>query len=119
MRAKNAKNIALKNMMDAVVGGVVYYLFGYALAYGSPGDGTGNPFIGGESGYAYMLHDAMSKDNTTNPAVGAYGLSGWPVDYAAGLEYYGFFFQYVFAATIATIVSGAVAERIQFKAYMI
>jgi Amt family ammonium transporter len=119
VRAKNAKNIALKNIMDASVGGVVYYLFGYALAYGSPGDGTGNPFVGGESGITFMLHDAMSKSNATNPAVGAYGLTGWAVDTGAGTEYYGFFFQYVFAATIATIVSGAVAERIQFKAYMI
>ena len=47
MRAKNAKNIALKNLMDACIGGVVYWFFGYAFAYASPGDGTGNPFIGG------------------------------------------------------------------------
>jgi len=95
LRAKNAKNIMLKNLMDACVGGVVYYLFGYAFAYGSPGDGTGNAFSGGESSGYFMLVDV------------------------AGEEYYIFFFQYVFAATIATIVSGAVAERIQFKAYMI
>merc|ERR1719230_1777529 len=61
--------------MDACVGGVVYYLIGWGLAYGVP-----------ESG---------------------------------GNDYLGWFFQFVFAATIATIVSGAVAERIQFKAYMI
>ena len=57
VRAKNAKNIALKNTMDACVGGVVYYCFGYCLAYGSPGDGTGNPFSGGELSGACMLSD--------------------------------------------------------------
>lgn len=99
VRAKNAKNIALKNLMDACIGGVVYYLFGYALAYGSTGDGTGNPFIGGETGTSFMLN---------NVAV-----------LGAGNEYYGFFFQYVFAATTATIVSGAVAERIKFSGYIV
>ena len=57
VRAKNAKNIALKNTMDACIGGVVYYIFGYAFAYGSPGDGTGNPFAGGETAGAFMLND--------------------------------------------------------------
>ena len=47
LRAKNAKNIMLKNLMDASIGGFVYYLFGYAICYQSPGDGTGNPFAGG------------------------------------------------------------------------
>merc|ERR1719446_1418189 len=63
VRAKNAKNIALKNTMDACIGGVVYYLFGYGLAYGGPGDGTGNEFAGGKDGaYAFML----SGDELTN-----------------------------------------------------
>ena len=47
LRAKNAKNIMLKNLMDACCGGFVYYAFGYMLSYESPGDGTGNPVFGG------------------------------------------------------------------------
>mmetsp|Transcript_65630 Transcript_65630/g.168949 ORF Transcript_65630/g.168949 Transcript_65630/m.168949 type:complete len:475 (+) Transcript_65630:207-1631(+) len=92
VRAKNTKSIMLKNLMDAVVGGMVYYLFGYGLAYGGAGDGTGNEFIGWGN---FALAPASEQD------------------------YLSWFFQYVFAATIATIVSGAVAERIQFRAYMI
>ena len=34
VRAKNASNIMLKNVMDAAVGAIAYYVFGYSLAYG-------------------------------------------------------------------------------------
>ena len=34
IRAKNASNIMLKNMMDACVAAIAYYLFGYSFAYG-------------------------------------------------------------------------------------
>jgi len=95
IRAKNLKNIMIKNFLDACIGGLAYFSFGYAFAYGSPGDGTGNEFSGGElTGYFFLLD--LPKD-----------------------EYYIWFFQWVFAAATATIVSGAVAERIQFTAYLV
>merc|ERR1719440_2322921 len=45
IREKNAKNIMLKNLMDACIGGMVYYLFGWALAYGVADSGPSD-FIG-------------------------------------------------------------------------
>jgi len=94
IRAKNLKNIMIKNYLDACIGGFGYFAFGYAFAYGSPGDGTGNEFSGGElTGYFLLL------DMPPN-------------------EFYIWFFQWVFAAATATIVSGAVAERIHFIAYL-
>lgn len=99
-RAKNAKNIMLKNLMDACVGGLVYYIFGWGLAHGGEktnekGAPNGKTFLG-DGQFMLLPHKNIE----------AYG-------------YHLFFFNYVFAATIATIVSGAVAERIQFRAYMI
>lgn len=99
-RAKNAKNIMLKNLMDACVGGLVYYVFGWGLAHGGEttnekGAPDGKTFLG-DGQFMLLPHRNIE----------AYG-------------YHLFFFNYVFAATIATIVSGAVAERIQFRAYMI
>lgn len=82
----------INNLMDAVVGGMAYYLVGWGFAYGGPGDGTGNEFIG-------WGNFAMAPANEQ--------------------DYLAFFFHYVFATTIATIVSGAVAESIQFRAYII
>ena len=78
-------------MLDALIGGVVYWILGWAVAYG-PG---GNSFIGGSNFFAYKM------DSTTS------------------LGYPSWFFQYVFAATAATIVSGAIAERTQFFAYFV
>lgn len=95
IRPKNIKNIMVKNYLDAAIGGFAYFTIGYAFSYGSPGDGTGNKFSGGEiSRYFFMLDVPKA-------------------------EYYGWFFQWVFAAATATIVSGAVAERIQQKAYLV
>lgn len=83
VRSKNTKNVLLKNLLDACVGAVSYYLFGYAFAYGSDG-----AFIGGRQ-------FAVSRGNLTQ----------W-------------FFQWAFAATSTTIVSGSVAERTSFYAYL-
>ncbi|KAA8497883.1 Ammonium transporter 1 member 2 [Porphyridium purpureum] len=88
VRTKNTKNVLLKNLLDACVGAIAYYLFGYAFAYGV--DDT-NGFIG-HSGFALSGVDESS--------------------------YHFWFFQWTFAATAATIVSGSVAERTSFYAYL-
>lgn len=94
VRSKNTKNVLLKNVLDACVGSLAYFLFGYALASGDEGAGKGNDFVG-------WGHFALAS-------------SGGRVfnDYSK------FFFQWAFAATAATIVSGSVAERTSFYAYL-
>jgi len=87
VRTKNVKNALMKNVLDAAVGGVAYYVFGYAFAFGSPS----NAFIG---------H-------------GNFALSELPKS-----DYHFYFFQYTFGATATTIVSGSVAERTSFYAYL-
>jgi len=91
IRGKNASNIMLKNMMDASVSAVAYFFFGYSVAYGADGNG----FIGGG------------------------GLMTLPVNEISNEDMIIWYFNYVFAGTTATIVSGAVAERCQFRAYLI
>lgn len=93
VRSKNTKNVLLKNVLDACVGAIAYFLFGYAYAYGT--SSSAESFIG--SGYF-----ALSK--------------GFGVRSDDGFS--SFFFQWAFAATAATIVSGSVAERTSFYAYM-
>jgi Amt family ammonium transporter len=88
-RAKNATNIIMKNLMDFCLGAVVYWAIGWGLMYGDSAGG----FIG-TTQFFYNVAD--------NP------------DY-----YMNWFFQVVFAATAATIVSGAMAERTKFKSYLI
>lgn len=90
VRSKNTKNVLLKNVLDACVGSLAYFLFGWAFAYG-PG---GNKFI----------------------ALGSFALTSY--DGEAFNDYHNFFFQWAFAATAATIVSGSVAERTSFYAYL-
>ncbi|HIG74299.1 MAG TPA: ammonium transporter [Bacteroidetes bacterium] len=90
-RAKNAANIIMKNVMDASAGVVVFFLVGFGLMFGASAGG----WIG-TSGFALT---GLEQDPS------------W--------TYLFFFFQAVFAATTATIVSGAVAERVNFSAYLI
>ncbi|KAH8075633.1 ammonium transmembrane transporter [Aureococcus anophagefferens] len=92
IRAKNAQNILLKNLMDACVGATWFWATGYAFAYGSDSSG-GNWFIGGNK--YFFLANGYEGDS---------GFHDW-------------FFQFAFAATAATIVSGAVAERCSMGAY--
>lgn len=94
-RAKNISNILMKNLFDFVIGTLAFWAIGFALMYG--GDGQ---FIGGEKWW--FLTDA--------PEI----FPGLTVSFFAF-----FFFQLVFAATAATIVSGAMAERTEFKGYLI
>jgi len=101
VRAKNTKNILLKNMLDACVGAVIWFSIGYMIAYD-----TGNGFIGATaiSGLApsfFLNGYAGGAEDTTG-----YAMSGW-------------FFQYVFAAAAATIVSGAMAERTALSGYIV
>jgi ammonium transporter, Amt family len=92
-RAKSVANILMKNMMDMCVGILVFGLVGYHIAY-SGADFFGFSWLFG--GYA----DAPTTD---------YSLM-LPVD---------FLFQAAFAAAAATIVAGAMAERTQFRGYLV
>ncbi len=96
--AKNTANILFKNVMDLAVGVILFYLFGFGLMY--PGDA----FAGGLFGFAGFgiseTSPAVAEPGTLHPQVA-------------------FLFQVAFAATAATIVSGAVAGRMRFGAYLI
>jgi Amt family ammonium transporter len=105
IRRKNVKNILLKSVMDACLGGLVWYLIGYGFAYDADDGVNGhsaNGFIGtGPSNFALS------------------GLKDWePSLGSSGYVWISFFFQYAFAAVAATIVSGAVAERCTLVGYL-
>ena len=87
-RAKNAGNIIMKNVMDFSVGGLTYWAFGFALAYGGS-------TLGG-----FLAYGDVFFFNSADRA------GEW-------------FFQVVFAATAATIISGALAGRVKFTSYLI
>ena len=96
-RAKNVANIFMKNLMDFCVGALLFFAVGYAIAFGGDMTGLGK-VIGGDGFF----------------------LAGDGVFTYATLDKFVFFtFQVAFAATAATIVSGAMAERTQFRSYVI
>ncbi|MBR3085958.1 MAG: ammonium transporter [Kiritimatiellae bacterium] len=92
-RAKNAANIMMKNLMDFAAGSLAFYVLGAALMFGATK-------AAGWLGWGGLGMPSLSS-----------GEGVW--------EWTFFFFQTMFAATAATIVSGAVAERIEFKSYLI
>jgi len=99
-RSKNTVNILFKNSLTPGIGLLLYYLWGFNLMY--PGTGDANGWFG----FAGFL---IGTDE-----------AGVTSAYNAGYTYWtDFLFQGMFAATAATIVSGAVAERIKVSAYLI
>eukprot|EP00803_Ostreobium_quekettii_P006105 evm.model.scf_363.6 EVM.evm.TU.scf_363.6 scf_363:47738-55026(+) len=107
VRSKNTKNILLKNVMDACVGALVWWGWGHSLAFGENGRFP-NEFIGGTNFFM-----SNSNDVSPNEAAKQSGFNN------ANIFYADWVFQWAFAATSATIVSGALAERCQFRAYLI
>lgn len=106
-RAKNSVNILAKNFIVFAVASISFWFIGWGLMFGN-----GSPFMGLEG-----LFFAGGADNS--PALGeaykgAYAALNW-----SGVPMWAkFFFQLVFAGTAATIVSGAVAERIKFHSFI-
>lgn len=92
-RQKNVGNVIGKNLMTIAFGTVVYYVVGWGIMYGEIAGG-----VIGTSGF--LLSDATG---------GAGELITLEIDFA---------FQAMFAATAATIISGAVVERMKFGAYL-
>lgn len=90
-RTKNTANILMKNLIDISTGSILYWLIGFGIMFGTSISG----FFG-------------------TPKLGSYGWWDGDIPPAAFLV-----FQTMFCATAATIVSGAVAERTKFHAYLI
>lgn len=99
-RQKNAVNILSKNLIVFALATIAYWAFGYSFMYGTAGNG----FIG--AGGFFL--------SSGDPAT--YGLNPFPEGLPISVS---FLFQVAFAATAATVVSGAVAERIKYDAFII
>ena len=105
-RAKNAVNVLAKNFTVAATAGLAFYLVGFGLMFAD-----GNDFFG----LGGLLLSGTDNSPATGDAYrGVFGSLSWA---AVPLEAK-FFFQACFAMAAASIVSGAVAERIKFGAYI-
>ena len=100
-QAKNTTNILFKNTFIISIGILTYFAFGFNLMY--PGEFS----LGSFFGFAGFGLDPGAEGNT--PAYADGGYTYWT----------DFLFQAMFAATAATIVSGAVAERIKLSSFMV
>ena len=108
---RNTKNILFKNAFDVCISACCFYLWGYAFAYG---DDSSGGFIGTTE---FALSD-MEKRRSSGENSFAGSISQGHLRADAAFFYAHFAFALSFAATAATIMSGAVAERMNFKAYI-
>lgn len=101
-RSKNTVNILFKNTLIPAIGILTYALMGFSLMY--PGEDYAGSFFS-FAGFGLAMPE------------GAAGL----IDYAGGAYTYwtDFIFQAMFAATAATIISGAVAERVKLNSFLL
>ncbi|MEA5085056.1 MAG: ammonium transporter [Lachnospiraceae bacterium] len=94
-RSKNAGNIIMKNLMDFAIGSIIFFLIGFGLMFGASAGG----FVG-TTGFFNPASLQLDAFETLTPGTFI-------------------FFQTVFCATAATIVSGAMAERTKFISYCV
>ena len=95
---KNTVNILFKNTMDLCFGAIIFWIVGYNIMYGES-------ILGG-----FLAWGGFGIDATMDPALAGPGVLHPQVDWL---------FQAAFAATAATIVSGAVAGRMKVSAYLV
>ncbi|MDH3252558.1 MAG: ammonium transporter [Ignavibacteria bacterium] len=107
-RMKNAVNILSKNFIVFAVSSLAFWLIGWGLMFGN-----GNMFTGFEG--LFMISGADNSPATNDAYAGVYGAISWATVPLLAK----FFFQLVFAGTAATIVSGAIAERVKYMAFII
>jgi len=107
-RAKNTVNILAKNFIVFAISSIAFYVIGWGLMFGD-----GNGFMGLKG--LLMVLGGDNSPLTGAQYQGVYSAISWP-----GVPLWAkFFFQLVFAGTAATIVSGAVAERIKFLFFIV
>jgi Amt family ammonium transporter len=107
-RAKNTVNILAKNYIVFAISSVAFLLTGFGLMFGD-----GNGFVGTQG--IWFVGGPDNSPATGEAYQGVYGSISW-----TGVPLWAkFFFQLVFAGTAATIVSGAVAERIKFGSFFL
>ncbi|MBI4323271.1 MAG: ammonium transporter [Candidatus Omnitrophica bacterium] len=107
-RSKNTVNILSKNFIVFAASSISFWVLGYGLMFGN-----GTPWWGTEG--LWFLGGADNSPATGEAYKGAYASLNW-----TGVPLLAkFFFQLVFAGTAATIVSGAVAERIKYFSFIV
>jgi len=106
-RAKNAVNILAKNFVVFSVSAIAFWVLGFALMFGD-----GNAVFGFSGWFLLGPDNSPASDTMYQGVFSSLSWVGIPLTAK-------FFFQLVFAATAATIVSGAVAERIKFVSFIL
>ena len=107
-RAKNTVNILAKNFVVFAIASIAFYIIGWGIMFGD-----GNALFGIKG--LFLLGGADNSPATGDAYKGVYSAMNW-----TGVPLFAkFFFQLVFAGTAATIVSGAVAERIKFLSFIV
>lgn len=106
-RSKNAVNLLAKNLIVFALSTIAYWATGFAIMFGD-----GNPFFGSSGFFLIGADNSPLMNEDYRGVFSALSWAGIPLTVK-------FFFQLAFAGTAATIVSGAVAERIKFIAYFV
>jgi Amt family ammonium transporter len=113
-RAKNCVNILSKNFIVFAVCSLCYWIVGWGLMFGDSGTSPdAQQYVGTEG--LFFVSGADNSPATGADYKGVYGSINW----ATVPLWAKFFFQLVFTGTAATIVSGAVAERIKYHSFIL